>query len=271
MKNSKVFVVSAARWLFVAVLAGVGVGNGLVASGQEEDDKAPTAPQINLRTVYLSDPIGNAHQITITGQLGGAGQITLDGNTCVTSSFGDTTVCTKVLFPPTDIKLVQLRLADPSGRGRRLFLLQGELAPVGAKYHLVVPRRRSEPHRLVVDLGNDRRRVVTLERPLGAPRPKPELCREAEYRAEQADGKVTIFAQGEHPTAAWKVAFEQLPIRIFPPQFRLVCFPPSGLAAQVITPFTTQTSFDADQPVKVVIVHDERGQHRVPVAQKRAP
>ena len=97
---------------------------------------------------------------------------------------------------------------------------------------------------------------------------KPELCNKAKYRAEQADGKVVIFAEGEHPTGGWKVAFEQLPIRIYPPEFRLVCSRPEGPAIQVMTPFETQTSFRADRPVPHVVVHDGAGRHKLPVDQK---
>lgn len=255
--------------LFVVLLAIIN-GVGCTASAQEKQAaKAdPQRPQVRLRTVYLQEPIGRAHQITIRGELGGAGHVTLDGNTCTLTRFGDPGVCTQIFFAPIEVKLRQLRLADPSGQGRRLFQLDGKLAPPGASFFLVVPRRRSQPHRLVVDLGNDHRRVVTLETMPEPPAGKPELCKNAKYRAAQADGKVTLYARGEHPTAGWKVAFEQLPIRIFPPQFRLVCFPPNDETAQVITPFETETSFAANQSVRQVVVHDDRGQHKVPVEQE---
>ncbi len=224
-------------------------------------------PEVALHTVYLQDPIGRAHQISFRGELGGEGEVTLDGNTCTVNQFGDPEICTEIAFQPIPVKAVQLRLADPTGAGRRIYRLSGELEPAGAEYFLIVPRRRSEPHRLVVDLGQDRRRVVTLEL-MTSPQSKPELCKNANYEAVQSDGKVTILANGEHPTAGWKVAFEQLPIEIFPPQYRLVCFPPGGIVAQVITPFETTTSFAADNPVKQVVVHDNKGQHKIAVQQK---
>lgn len=256
-------------WCWLAlVLAISGVASS--ASAQEKADRkaGPSKPKLALQTVYLQEPIGRAHRIIVSGELGGAGQLTLDGNTCTISQFGDVVVCTEIFFPPVDIKLVQLRLADPTGQGRRLFRLEGQLDPPKASYFLVVPRRRSEPHRLVVNLANDSRRVVTLESLPPAVRRKPELCKKAEYRAEQADGKVTIYGKGEHTTAGWKTAFEQLPIRIFPPQFRLVCVPPAGAVAQVVTPFESKTSFAVDQPVETVVVHDEAGRHEVPVKQQ---
>ena len=241
-------------------------GVGSIVNGQEKNEQKsePPRPTVTLRTVYLSEPIGRGHQITVSGELGGAGQVTLDSNTCTITQFGDPGICTKIFVEPVEVRLRQLRVADPTGQGRRVFQLDGKLEPADAQFFLIVPRRRSEPHRLVVDLGNDHRRVVTLEAVAPPPR-KPELCKNVRYRAEQADGKVRLFAQGDHSTAGWRVAFEQLPIRIFPPQFRLVCFPPQGSAAQVVTPFEAKTSFSSDQPIEQVVVHDGAGQHKLPV------
>lgn len=268
MQSDRRFVALRAGWLLASLLAICSVGR--VSVGQENKDREsqPAGPQVRLRSVYLKEPIGRAHQITIVGELGGSGQVTLDGNTCTLTQFGDPGVCTEIAFQPHDVKLAQLRLADPSGQGRRLYQLRGELEPAGSRYFLVVPRRRSGPHRLVVDLGNDLRRVVTLESIPESPRGKPELCKNAKYRAEQADGKVTLFARGENSSSGWKVSFEQLPIEIFPPQFRLVCVRPTGPAAQVITPFEATTSFSAKQTVQHVSVHDARGRHKVPVQQR---
>jgi hypothetical protein len=224
-------------------------------------------PQVDLRTVYLQDPIDRAHQIVIRGELGGEGTVRLDGNTCTITQFGDPGVCTEIAFPAIPVKIVQLRLADSTGAGRRIFELRGELKPKDAKFFLIVPRRHSGAHRLVVNLDNDRRRVVTLEG-LAVASPKPELCKNAKYRAVQKDGKVTLFATGEHPTSGWKVAFEQLPIEIFPPQYRLVCLQPTGIVAQVVTPFEVSRSFKASDPVKQVVVHDAKGKHEVPVKQE---
>lgn len=89
----------------------------------------------------------------------------------------------------------------------------------------------------------------------------------ATYRAAQTGETVTIHAQGEHPTPGFKVFFEQSPIRIFPPQFVLREVPPTGIVTKVITPFETQTSFTAAEPVEQVIVHDRNGRHEVPVEQ----
>ncbi len=234
------------------------------------DDEPSAKPTVSFATVYLAETIGNAHRILISGELGGEGKVTLEGNTCTITQFGDSGICTKRLFPPIDVEIVQLRLVDPSGQGRRLFQIKGEL-PEGYKYYLVVPRRKSSAHRLVVDEGKDRRRVVTLEASSAQerPKPKPELAKDGKYKAEQANGVVTIFAEGKTPTPGYKVRLEQLPIRIFPPQYRLVWVPPAGPVPQVLTPFSAKTSFKAEMPVAQVIVHDERGRHKVPVDVKK--
>lgn len=92
-------------------------------------------------------------------------------------------------------------------------------------------------------------------------------CTNVTYAAEQPPGMVIINAYGEHPTGGWQTFFEQLPIRIWPPQFRLVCIPPSGPAPDVITPFHARTWFRAGEPIETVIVHDGDGEHEVKVDQ----
>jgi hypothetical protein len=92
-------------------------------------------------------------------------------------------------------------------------------------------------------------------------------CRDVTYAAEQPPGMVIINAYGEHPTGGWTTFFEQLPIRIWPPQFRLVCVPPSGPAPDVVTPFHARTCFRAAERVDTVIVHDAEGEHEVKVDQ----
>lgn len=229
---------------------------------------AEAAPRIHCQTAYLGVPVAGAHQVRLQGELGGAASLTRDGNICTVDAFGDPAVCTEIAFPAIDVALEPLRLADPTGAGRRLFRIRGEGLPEGTTWTLVVPRRRSEPHRLIVDEGEDRRRVLTLE---ARPRPEapdtapaPELS-QATYTALRAGAKVMLRATGQHPTAGFKTYFEQLPIRIHPPQFRLLHVRPAGMAATVMTDFSVETSFEAPNPVKAVIVHDAKGKHVVPV------
>jgi hypothetical protein len=87
---------------------------------------------------------------------------------------------------------------------------------------------------------------------------KPDLCR-AVYTAIQFKGKVFIFANGVHPTAGFKTYFEKANIAVWPPRYSLMCESPSGSVAQVLTPYSVQTSFEAAQPVESVIITDSDG------------
>src|SRR5690242_20323343 len=93
-----------------------------------------------------------------------------------------------------------------------------------------------------------------------------ELCA-AGYRAEQVPGAVVIFGSGSHKTAGYKTYFEQMPIRIYPPQFALYHETPNGPAADVVTEFTAYTLFRAAQKIDTVTVHDSDGAHEVRVEQ----
>lgn len=93
-----------------------------------------------------------------------------------------------------------------------------------------------------------------------------ELCC-AKYSAQQVPGAVIIFAAGVHPTAGYKTYFEKLPIAVFPPQHRLMHIKPTGVVAQVITPFVVHATFPAEDKIDEVIVHDVNGEHEVPVEQ----
>ena len=92
------------------------------------------------------------------------------------------------------------------------------------------------------------------------------LC-SAEYRAQQVPGAVLIFADGIHATSGYQVFFEQLPIEIFPPEFSLWHVAPSGIVLEVLTPFTTYTSFKSSGKIERVVVHDADGRHEVEVEQ----
>ncbi|WP_169981155.1 zinc metalloprotease [Tautonia rosea] len=94
-----------------------------------------------------------------------------------------------------------------------------------------------------------------------------KVCAEAEFRASQSLGRVTIYAEGEHATAGYEVFFQQLPIRVWPPQYRLWHIEPTGTPANVVTPFVESTSFDAAEAVDMVIVYDAGGQNEIPVEQ----
>lgn len=92
------------------------------------------------------------------------------------------------------------------------------------------------------------------------------LCT-ATYRAAQRGNTVTIHAQDKHGTPGYDVFFEQSPLRIFPPQFVLRHVEPTGIITKIATPFAVKISFAASDPLAQVIVHDDQGQHEVPVEQ----
>jgi len=94
-----------------------------------------------------------------------------------------------------------------------------------------------------------------------------ELCQEAKYTAVQKGKIVTITAKGEHNTGGYRVAFEQAAITVFPPEFSFYHWRPTGIVAEVITPFTATTSFPSKKKVKSVKVTDGNGPHEIQVAQ----
>ena len=96
---------------------------------------------------------------------------------------------------------------------------------------------------------------------------EPELGYGA-YRAEQVNDAVILHADGETPSAGYKVWLQEAMIAVYPPEFTLYWQPPDGLAADVLTPFHVQADFFADEPVAHVTVRDADGAHQVPVAQK---
>ena len=110
---------------------------------------------------------------------------------------------------------------------------------------------------------------VTMDVEDGSWEDKPksiEPC-EASYTAQQIESAVIIIAIGSHPAAGYETRFVEAPIRVYPPEHTLYHLPPSGPTAEVITPFAVCTSFQAEERVSEVIVHDANGEHVIPVEQ----
>lgn len=228
--------------------------------------------ELNLGSGFLTEPVARAHQISVEGDLDGPGRIRFDPNTCELNEFGDPQTCTEIAANVVHVKFQPLPTPDPNGRNRRLYKVSaaeiaGNRLPKGIQLSLVAPTDAATTYRLIVDTG--RRRQVILLEPIPPSQPPADLCRTAEYSAVQQNGKVKVTARGQHPTAGWKTDFEQLPQRIYPPEFKLVCQSPDGPAAQVISPFETSVEFTASGIVRRVTITDARGRHRVPVTQKR--
>lgn len=98
--------------------------------------------------------------------------------------------------------------------------------------------------------------------------PAAELCNEAgnvRYTAVWEKGKLTLTATGSHKTAGYRVFFEQSMLMIYPPQFSLKHRPSPGSSATVVTPFSVQTSFKADEKPTAITVYDAKRKNQVPV------
>lgn len=232
---------------------------------------AVAADKISAQTVYLHDAIEGFHRISIFGELGGKGTLILNPNTCSTNEFGDTVVCTRIAEMVVNITIKDTQQPDPAHLGRKLYSLEG----TGLSNPLLLVRwpTAGRPARLIYNnRGPDAPRPITLE-PLvySTERAKDalaavELCA-GKYTAQQVPGSVVVFATGLHPTAGYQTFFDELPITVFPPEFRLMHIRPTGPAAQVVTPFHVHTSFPAKDKVERVIIHDADGKHEVAVEQ----
>lgn len=93
-----------------------------------------------LESLFLSTPVqlgGDeripAHSVAL--RLSGPtdaelkGTLHLDPNTCTLNAFGDPEICTLIATFGIEVELARLRLADPSGQGRRIYSVQGEGLP----------------------------------------------------------------------------------------------------------------------------------------------
>lgn len=241
----------------------------------------------DVRSAYLGDPLLGGHRVRLEGFVGGipgAGAILeLDPNRCQLDEFGDVTTCTRMAPRRIEVKLSQVKIGDPSGMGRQLFVVQGlPTEPAhspGPRLFLVVPPQGSgDSWRLVLDAGEAGRRVVTLESHPPAPQggaPRPPAaeggpsCSNAAYAGSQAGDQVTLVAEVEAPTPGYRIRFERLRVRGHAAQFRLICEPPAGLVPQVITHERVTTTFTWSGPLEFVTVHDNDGAHRVTIDQRR--
>jgi len=90
------------------------------------------------------------------------------------------------------------------------------------------------------------------------------------YHAEQIGHTMILTATGAHPTTGYHVFLQQSPIDVFPPEFTLWHKTPSGIALQVVTPYSESIYFISAVPVKQAVVHDANGRHTVKVEQASA-
>jgi hypothetical protein len=247
-----------------------------VASGTLR--RAGAGEEIAVGTIYLTNPVGDIHKITIRGQLGGTGTILLDNNRCGLNLFGDTTICTRNPVSPIDVRITASRAKDPSDGGRRVYRVAG-------RYYLTVPATGLGNYRLAVVNEEGGVRVLSLEEQIGhgevthappPPEPEPDAKARAgarlgaaQYTAIQKGSEITLRARGEHPDAGYVVYFERPDPSANPPTFRLLHEAPDTRQNSGPTAFERRTRFEAASRVAFVIVQDRNGSHRVPVQRAR--
>jgi hypothetical protein len=83
----------------------------------------------------------------------------------------------------------------------------------------------------------------------------------AMYRAQRHGDSVVVHAEGEHPTAGWKILFAQKSAS----ELALRSKPPEGISAQVMTPFSICARIPAAGVGDRVTVIDATGAVAVPV------
>lgn len=236
---------------------------------------AHAGARFSATTAYLTEPLERARRITLSGELGGAGELFLDPNHCSLNIFGDPLACTLIAPLPVTVKIVKRPDIDPSGKGRELYELEGAGLP-GTLYLVLHAADQTAARLVFVAQDNKGIRPLPLQvtelgtepDPVAGPglAPNEQLLR-GEFTAVQMGDQVYIFAVGVVPTAGWQPRLQQLPIRIYPPQYRLVSKQPEGPVAQVISTFSAVASFSAAEPIQQVILHDVRGRHEIKVIQ----
>jgi hypothetical protein len=123
---------------------------------------------VDHKTLYLSDPVGEARRIelrgTITGK-SGSGTILLDGNQCKLNEFGDRIESQLALIQPIPVsfQLIEREPADPSpAKGRQVYTIaRSEGEPPLPNLVVMVPHEG--PWRLIHLDRAGNRRAFTLE------------------------------------------------------------------------------------------------------------
>lgn len=200
--------------------------------------------KVSLQTVRLDPPIGKVQQITLRGTLGSTGEVTLDENQWTTpNQFGDSQPITEAFFPPIAVRFRQLKLADPSGKRRKVYELDGKLTLGDSRMYLVSPSRKSGTYRLVISAKGKERRVVTLEqRADAAPKSQriPKIVKIDYSVLKSNPPTLVVTATGEVPTGGWSNPQLVRRVYVVPPadgiwEYDLTAEPPTGIATQVIT------------------------------------
>ena len=110
------------------------------------------------------------------------------------------------------------------------------------------------------------------QRPATRPVPIPRRgALPLSYTATQKQDTVTVTVRGQNPTAGYENVLVPSKTTAGPPEFVLVQKRPTGIVAQMISPFQVRASFKSEAPVKVIIVRDATGRRQVPVEQEQPP
>ncbi len=212
--------------------------------------KATAVAPTKIDHVFVTDASGK-HKVTVEGppeanysaeQAGGKVNLFAKGTNPTGGWKNELELLPIDIYPP-EFRFTQ---AKPSGQAIQI------LTPFLAKATAVAPTKID--HVFVTDASGKHK--VTVE---GQP--------EANYSAEQAGGKVNLFAKGTNPTGGWKNELELLPIDIYPPEFRFTQAKPSGQAIQILTPFLAKATAVAPTKIDHVFVTDASGKHKVTVTQ----
>ncbi|MGO8901097.1 MAG: hypothetical protein ACLQU5_22485 [Isosphaeraceae bacterium] len=98
----------------------------------------------------------------------------------------------------------------------------------------------------------------------------PIKAEDAKYSAKQNGTNVTVYAEGFNPTSGWTNKLEWLPNDVYPPEFKFSQTKPSGVAAEMKSPFMAQAIALAPTTIDHVFVIDTSGKHEVSVDQTSA-
>lgn len=148
-------------WCCLAFISASLAANWTVAQ-DAEPRKTDDGQVVLVRTPHLSEPLGKARQLTLYGMLGGDAELVLDPNWCALNGFGDPEICTQIALFFRQVKLRQVKQADPLDSGRRLFEVDG--AGLDGRLYLVVPEEPlCGPYRFVHEVAEGRR-VIGAER-----------------------------------------------------------------------------------------------------------
>lgn len=214
-------------------------------SAADAPAKADPPKPFFVQTAYLPEAVGKAHRISLSGVLSGKGAVVFDGNACTgVDLFGDVGACTMMFIKPIPVEFRQLRLADPTGKHRRVFRLEGKTEPPGVRYYITMPSEanaKDGPWRLIVEKSDKDRCAITLEPADAAAKPVSRIVGVQCAIEKSNPPNLVVSATGEVPTLGWKnPALTRVVYVQFPPDgiwdYTFTAIPPTGPVPQQVAP-----------------------------------